>query len=412
LFLKTVANLLITRLNIFRKKILNNKEAATVKKNRKGLDLMQFIGKKRFKELVDKWEMDKGVREFSTWEMTGALITCLVFQLQSYRDVQRTLGVSKSTFGDAVTRRCFGFFHDLCTEVLLCIRARTKSRKIKRAIRNILAMDSSEITVHGSLFDTPGWQKKHSDDAHEASGKIHLVWNVDGEWVDDFVITPGRKADSPISLRLTLLDGKTYVFDRAYNDLSFWVKIIDIQSHFVSRLKDCAKNKALEKEIFANNKNKDGVLYDEIYKPSDALVRKHGLENHVEIKLRHIIYRDCLTKKIFHFVTSDLKCSAKTIAQIYKRRWAVELLFKWLKGHLAIRQLPVKKPNAIKIWLSVAVLIQLLLQLKKLVEKFNRTLWDLLAAIRSEHHRISLCSSGAPAGFRWSQPSEGVSGVT
>lgn len=47
--------------------------------NRKGLDLMQFIGKKRFNELVAKWEMGKSVREVTTWELTGALITCLVF---------------------------------------------------------------------------------------------------------------------------------------------------------------------------------------------------------------------------------------------------------------------------------------------------------------------------------------------
>ncbi|MBK7893081.1 MAG: transposase [Bdellovibrionales bacterium] len=41
-------------------------------------------------------------------------------------------------------------------------------------------------------------------------------------------------------------------------------------------------------------------------------------------------------------MTSDQKASAKMIANIYKRRWAVELLFRWMKGHLDLRRLPLK----------------------------------------------------------------------
>lgn len=108
--------------------------------------------------------------------MTVALITCLIFRFQSYQNVEDILGIPKSTLGDALKKRFYGFFQDLCTEILLTIRAKTKSRNVKKAIREILAIDSSDITVHGSLFDQPGWQKKHSNDAHEASVKLHVVW--------------------------------------------------------------------------------------------------------------------------------------------------------------------------------------------------------------------------------------------
>jgi hypothetical protein len=60
----------------------------------------------------------------------------------------------------------------------------------------------------------------------------------------------------------------------------------------------------------------------------------------------------------------------------------------------------------------VAVLVQLLLQLKKLTEAFTGTLWDLLASMKSEHNRLSLSLSGAPAGFRWNQATEANSMVT
>ncbi|MBK7889933.1 MAG: transposase [Bdellovibrionales bacterium] len=112
-------------------------------------------------------------------------------------------------------------------------------------------------------------------------------------------------------------------------------------------------------ERFCAGKRKIRVLYDEEY-ISTAPAAKFSAR-----KLRHIIYRDKLTQKVFHFVTSDQKASAKMIANIYKRRWAVELLFRWMKGHLDIRRLPLKTPNAIHTQLAIAVLVQLLLQLKR-----------------------------------------------
>lgn len=379
-----------------------------MKQHLKSFQLYQLIDRKKFNALNEKWEMDKHVRSFKTWELTCVLILCHLFRFQSYKEVEAILGVPTSTFSDALKARCYGFFQDLCTEILLNIRAKSENRKVKRAIREILAIDSSNIKVHGSLFDQIGWQTKHSKGAHEAAAKLHVVWDINGECIDDVIITPGRSGDSPVSLRFELHPGKTYVFDRAYNDLSFWVNIIDAASHFVCRLKENFKNKELLIEILSKNENKDGVLFDEPYEPSEANIKRHELEDHKKIKLRQIIYRDAITKKVFHFVSSDLNCAATTIAAIYKRRWAVELLFKWLKGHLDIRYIPVKNQNAIKIMLTMAVMVQLLLQLKKITEGFTGTLWALLMKIRNDHQINGLDSCESPVDCRWNTSIEAI----
>lgn len=263
--------------------------------------------KKRFNALSNKWGVDKGVRELSTWELTHALLSCFILQIKSYRD-------------------------------------------------------------------------------------------VDGEWIDDFVITPGRRNDSPVSFELRLLPGKMYVFDRAYNDFNLWDKIVSIKSNFVTRLKDCPRVRYLQVKVLHQKKNKDGVLYDGRYRPT---TKEHAKKN---IKLRYIIYRDPTSQKIFHFVCSDPKISGQTIADFYKRRWAVELLFRWLKGHLDIRRLSVKTKNAVRVLLAAAVLFQLLLQLKKITDQFKGTLWDLLRAIRAATIQKSLMDTGPPDGCRWSSP--------
>jgi len=365
----------------------------------KNLSLYQHIDRKNFDALVKKWNMDKGVTKFKTWELTCALVTSFVLKLSSYREVELSLGIARSTFSDSLIKRSYGFYHDLCDQVLLDIYKHTFSRKIKKAVREILAIDSSEIQVHGSLFSIPFWKKKFCS-GNQAAAKLHVVWNVCGEWVEDFLITPGRKNDSPVASLLKLLSGKTYVFDRAYNDLSFWYKITCAGSHFVTRLKNVPRNKMKLAIAKTKNSKRCRILYDGIYKPQKTTLLRHS---HVpkDIEFRHIIYRDPETKKIFHFVTSDFKASATEIAGIYKKRWAVELLFKWLKGHLNIRYLASRSVNAVKTQLAISILVQLLLQLKKLKENFSGTLWELLRLIRSALIQVSLQQSTSPGDCRW-----------
>lgn len=381
---------------------------ATLKKQYQFNSLLQLIPRKKFDELVVKWEMDKGIKNFRCFELTCVLIVSSILELESFRSVEETLGVPKSTFGDALNKRPFGFFHDLCVEILRCLKAQTSDRKTKRALREILALDSSEIMVHGSAFCIPGWQQKSVGGQHKASGKIHVVWNINGEWVEDYRVTPGRKGDSPVSLEFKPLSGKMYVFDRAYNDISFWYKLTEHQSDFVSRLKDCSRIRYMELTLKVATSQKTGVLFDGIYKPSKATLVKHKTVPK-GIKFRHVIYRDPISNKLFHFISSDFNISAKEIAAIYKKRWALELLFRWMKGHLNIRRLATENPNAIKIQLTISVLVLLLLQFQKMVEQLQGTLWEFLRSIRATMKRNGLISQGFHGYIRGFSASRAIS---
>jgi len=375
----------------------------------KDTPLFQLINRESYEFLAAKWDIDKHVRTLTTKELIGALIEAFVLRLDSTRQIEDTLGIPHSTLSDAMAARCSGFFEELCDDILLDIRKRTESRKIKRAIKELLAIDSSECDVHGSMFDRPGWAKKKGD-GRTAGFKLHVVWNVDQEWVEDFLITGNRKHDSPAALKLKLQSGKTYVFDRAYNDIRFWLNIIQEQSDFVTRLKDSASISALRSlivDVIKARGDHDGVLYDGGYKPSVPVVNRYK-EELEGIKFRHIVFRDPDTKKIFDFVTSDFDSEAEEIAAIYKRRWAVELLFRWLKGHLDIRRLPLKNNNAVEVQMAVAIMVQLLLRLKKVVTQFRGTLWQLLQAIRAKLHQQGLSGTEPRDGCRWSSASAGT----
>jgi hypothetical protein len=133
-----------------RKRNQHQVRAATVSKHRKGRSLFQLIDRRKFDALVKEWDVDKGIRSLTTWELTQALLCCFVPRLGSFREVEAALGIRDSTFGDALRERHFGFFQGLCDLVLLEIRAKTESRKVKNAVRQTLAL-SEKVSQRGVL---------------------------------------------------------------------------------------------------------------------------------------------------------------------------------------------------------------------------------------------------------------------
>jgi hypothetical protein len=326
-----------------------------------------------------------------------------VMRLDSLREIEAVLGVPRSTFCDANASRPSGFFQELCEIVLGQIKSETRDRKLKRAIRSLLAIDSSECRVHGSLYDLPGWRDKSGKKENKkAIVKFHTVWHIDGEWIEDFRITPGRRHDSPIAKQFPILPNHTYVFDRAYRDMDFWKKIVSVGSHFVSRLHNTNRTRYKRMIVLGKNEDQDGVLWDGKWQPNEHYLKTHPEERH--IRYRHIMYRDPETKKLFDFITSDFESSAQEIADIYRKRWAVELLFRWLKGHLNIRHFPTKNPNTIRVQLAVTVLVQLLVQLYRIKADFSGTLWECLRSIRTMLSRTGLQLLPSKDGHRGIRP--------
>jgi len=69
------------------------------------------------------------------------------------------------------------------------------------------------------------------------------------------------------------------------------------------------------------------------------------------------------TGKTLRIFTNDLEASAQEIADLYKRRWAIELFFRWVKQTLKISHFFGTSENAIRIQIAVALIAFLLLRL-------------------------------------------------
>jgi IS4 transposase len=98
--------------------------------------------------------------------------------------------------------------------------------------------------------------------------------------------------------------------------------------------------------------------------------------------LRRIGYRDPETKKYFVFITNNFKLSAKTIADIYKERWQIEIFFRWIKTNLKIKSFIGNSRNAVMTQLYVALIAYLLLCMFKFLSKLPASLQNLLRVIQ------------------------------
>lgn len=341
--------------------------------------LFQLLPPHALADLVVKWGVDKNVRRFSTSQMIEILIMRSLFHVESLRMVEGIFHVPKSTFADSLKKRSCGFFEDLCALIIRELVALCPSRKDKKALRKLLAVDSTEIRLHGSLLHLPGWREGKS---HCAAAKIHIVWNVTDEFISDYRLTNAVSADLPVAKKLPLKKHVMYVFDRAYSDLGLWLKVVKKGSHFVTRLKKTPRHERIVKAAIFDQPEANGVLFDGEWTPSQSACERLNIKPKT-LKFRQVVFRDCQTKKVLHFITSDKKITAEEVAEIYRRRWAVELLFRWLKGHLAqFRSISVRSPNAVRVYIASALLTQLLLRLKHLLDQSTTTMNEFLRQIR------------------------------
>jgi len=95
-------------------------------------------------------------------------------------------------------------------------------------------------------------------------------------------------------------------------------------------------------------------------------------------KLRRIRYFDSEANKRLVFLTNNFVLSAKTIADLYKCRWQIELFFKWIKQHLRIKAFYGTSENAVKTQIWIAISVYVLVAIVKKELKLDQSLYTIL----------------------------------
>jgi len=265
--------------------------------------------------------------------------------------------IKRSTLADANAKRPAGMYMELFYGLLG--KARGHHIKHNDAVRLI---DSTTIDLCKQQFE---WAQFRTG---KSGVKIHTVYDPDAKVPTFFSITHAKQHDKKAAEKMPLLDGATYVFDRAYNDYSWFHEMTERQIHFVGRMKTNTRFEIIE----ARAASGDGVLEDQLIHLSSPMARKQ-----YPSVLRRIRFKRKEDGKVLSFITNDMKRSAAEIAELYKQLWQIELFFKWIKQNLKIKRFIGTSENAVKIQIIIAMIAYLLLGMARQIVPTKKSLQQL-----------------------------------
>ena len=321
--------------------------------------LVEPINRRRFQTIVDSHDGDAYDKSFKSWDHLVAMIYAQLRGVIGLRALEvgfnanpqhhYHLGVCKiarSTLSDANARRPVGVFAE--TFAMLAAAADRQMRREGAALVRLI--DASPVPL-SMLCRWSKWNGRFR------GMKLHVVYDPTTDVPHCVEVTPANVNDVEIGRQVPIEAGVTYVYDKGYCRFDWWRKINDSGAFFVTRPK---ANMGLRATRLRPVQDRDGDGFTIIDDAEVRLVSKG--DSRLPIPLRRIKVR---REKggVITLLTNDRERTAVEIAALYKSRWQIELLFRWIKQHLDIRKFLGSNDNAIRLQILAAMIAFLLLRI-------------------------------------------------
>jgi IS4 transposase len=323
-------------------------------------DILKLVPWHRFEALVEEHDADARVRRLSTKGQFVALLYGQLSGASSLREIVTGLSshtarlyhlggdlVRRSTFSDANASRPAEVFAELL-ETMLKQAGRGLRRKLAETTYLI---DATSVRLNER---SAGWARFS---AGVCGAKVHVIYDADADRPIYAAVSTANVNDITAAQQMPIEPGATYVFDLGYYDYAWWAALDTAGCRIVTRFKSNTPLDVVEELPVTEGSN---ILSDRIgFLPArQARSRRNPMQDAVrEIR----VTTD--TGKVLRILSNDLDASAEEIANLYRRRWAIELFFRWVKQTLKISRFVGVSENAVRIQIAVALIAFLLLRL-------------------------------------------------
>ena len=328
--------------------------------------ILEHLPRYEFDKFVKKYEGNHRVRRFPCYDQFLCLAYAQLTYRESLRDIETCLNshheklyhigfrgqIARSTLADASEMRDYQIYQDFAYHLISIARKLYQNEELAIDLDySLYAFDSTTIDLCLSLFPWAHFRKT------KAAIKMHTFLDLRGSIPTFISLTTGKVHDVNILDILPLEKDAVIAMDRGYIDFSRLYALNLFPAFFVIR----AKSNFRFRRLYSQEVNKAlGLRSDQ----SIVLTGKKSRTAYPEA-LRRVSYVDLDTQKRFVYLTNIFTVSAKTVADIYKQRWQVELFFRWIKQHLRIKTFYGTSPNAVKTQIWIAVSIYLLVAILK-----------------------------------------------
>jgi len=329
--------------------------------------LLRLVSRHEFQSLANQHHQGQALRKISRWDQFVSLIMAQLSGRQSLRDIEANMNaqsasqyhlgvrrIAKSSLARVNENQPYTLYEALFEK--LVGRCRGCSLQHKFRFKNPLySLDSSLIELSLTIFP---WADHNRS---KAAMKLHVGLDHAGHFPAFATITDGVRHDVPVGREFDFPKGSMVVIDKGYTDYGWYKQLTEKGIYFVTRQRANAKYRVVERRI-ANRGQ--GVTSDQIIELTGLQLKNKAMPS-----LRRIGYRDADSGKHYVFLTNHFKLSARTIADVYKDRWQVELFFKAIKQNLKIHAFVGNSRNAVLTQIWIALCAYLILSYLKFLSK-------------------------------------------
>jgi putative transposase len=342
--------------------------------------LLKYIPRHEFETLANQHHTGRRFRTASRWSQFVAITMAQLSGRTSLRDIVANLSVQAHRLyhlGSAVLSRSnlarinehkpYALYEALFEKLLTRCQAMAPRHGFR--FRNKLySLDASTVDLCLSLFPWANFRTT------KGAIKLHVGLDHDGYLPEFVTLTDGKTTDIAAGRVLAFPTGSIVVYDRGYTDYGWYNQLTQKGIFFVTRLKKNAQYRIVKRRKVAPHQ---GLSSDQLIEFTGIQVRKK-----CPIRLRRIGYRDPQTGKHYVFLTNHFALSAKTIADIYKQRWQIELFFKWIKQNLKIKTFLGTSKNAVMTQIWIALCVYLLLAFIKFQSTLDNSMRQILQLLQ------------------------------
>jgi hypothetical protein len=348
--------------------------------------VLKHVPWSRFETLVEEHGADAGVRRLSTKDQFVALLYGQFSGASSLREIVTGLSshaarlyhlganpVRRATLSDANSQRPAAVFAGLLE---------TMMKQAHRGLRRKLAETTYLIDATSARLNerSAGWARFSTG---VCGAKAHVIYDADADRPIYAAVSAANVNDITIARQMPIEPGATYVFDLGYYDYAWWAELDAVGCRIVTRFKSNTPLEVLEELPVMPDGN---ILSDRIGLLPARQARSR--RNPVQDAVREVrVMTD--TGKVLRILSNDLNASPQEIADLYRRRWAIELFFRWVKQILKITRFVGTSENAVRIQIAVALIAFLLLRLAQTTQKAipSQTVFAILVRSNLMHRR-------------------------
>jgi len=332
--------------------------------------VMDHLPMHTFRRCVDIYQGERYIKRFRCFDQYLVMAFAQLTSRESLRDIEvclrahqsklyhigiRSAIVARNTLSKANERRNWRIYADFAQSLIRTARPLYAEEDLGLDLDNtIYALDASTIDLCLSVFP---WALFRST---KSAVKLHTLLDLRGNIPTFIHISDGKLHDVNVLDILQPEPEAFYIVDRGYVDFVRLFALNMAGAFFVIR----AKSNTLYRRRYSHSVNKTGGV------KCDQTIVLTGTNTATGYPrpLRRVKYHDAQTGKTFNFLTNNFTIPAQTVADLYRKRWQVELFFKWIKQHLRIKSFFGTSENAVKsqIWIAISVYVLVAIIKKRL----------------------------------------------